>query len=122
MTQSAKAFAPAGISSFFEICDHTDDGIPIADPERVGSRGGGFGLQRGVLTEVSVSQAKTNSIRVFLNGQTAPEAETTKTVIEMLLGKTEGAYDVVVRHKIEVPIGAGFGTSAGGALTAGLAF
>lgn len=116
-----KAFSPAGISSFFEICDQTDDGVPITDLERVGARGGGFGLQKGVLTEVSVSEAKVNSIRVFVNGQLAPEAETTKTVLQMLLGKAERAYDVVAHHKVEVPIGAGFGTSAGGALTAGLA-
>ena len=31
------------------------------------------------------------------------------------------SYVVIVNHKIEVPIGTGFGTSAGGALTAGLA-
>ena len=35
-------------------------------------------------------------------------------------GLTE-KYEVTVDHKIEVPIGSGFGTSAGGALTAGLA-
>jgi pantoate kinase len=117
----AKAFSPAGISSFFEICDRTDDGKPIADLERVGSRGGGFGIQKGVLTEVTVSEAKTNSIRVFINGLLAPEAETTKTVLRMMLNKVGRAYTIVVDHKVEVPIGAGFGTSAGGALTAGLA-
>ena len=121
MKTTAKAFSPAGISSFFEICDTTNDGTPITDPEQIGSRGGGFGLEKGVLTEVSTKKAKANSIRVFLNGQLAPEAETTKTIIQKLLGQAEGTYDVVVRHQIEVPIGAGFGTSAGGALTAGLA-
>ena len=39
----------------------------------------------------------------------------------MLLAKTARKYDVTVEHQIEVPIGTGFGTSAGGALTAGLA-
>jgi pantoate kinase len=116
-----KAFSPAGISSFFEICDLTDDGMPIADLERVGSRGGGFGIQKGVLTEVTVSEAKTNETRVFINGKFAPEAETTKAVLQMLLNKAEKTYDIVVNHRVRVPIGAGFGTSAGGALTAGLA-
>jgi pantoate kinase len=120
--KGVKAFSPAGISSFFEICDRTDDGKPIADLERVGSRGGGFGIQKGVLTDVTVSEAKVNCIRVFINGKLAPEAETTKTVLQMLLKNVERAYDIVVNHKVEVPIGAGFGTSAGGALTAGLAF
>ncbi len=121
MKTTAKAFSPAGLSSFFEICDTTSDGTPIVDPEQVGARGGGFGLEKGVLTKVSTQKAKANSIHVFLNGKSAPEAETTKTVIKKLLTKAEGAYDVTVRHQIEVPIGAGFGTSAGGALTAGLA-
>ena len=52
MKKTAKAFAPAAISSFFEICDqkinenHNDIGL-----QHLGSRGGGFGLQKGVLTE-----------------------------------------------------------------------
>ena len=117
----ATAFAPAAISSFFEICDTTSDGKPIADLERVGARGGGFGLEKGVLTEVSVSEAEKTSIQVFINSKPAPEAETTRTVIQMLLEKTKATYNIKVKHQIEVPIGAGFGTSAGGALTAGLA-
>ena len=117
----AKAFSPAGISSFFEICDSKDDGTPISDLERVGSRGGGFGIQKGVLTEVTVSEAKTNCIRVFINGKLAPEAETTITVSQMVLNKAGKPCDVVVKHKVAVPVGAGFGSSAGGALTTGLA-
>jgi len=117
----AKAFSPAGISSFFEICDRTNDGKPITDLERVGSRGGGFGIKKGVLTEVTISEAKTNCIRVFINGKLAPEAETTRTVSQMLLNKADKPFDVVVNHKVYVPVGAGFGSSAAGALTAGLA-
>jgi pantoate kinase len=122
-SKTAKAFAPAAISSFFEICDTQADGSPIADLEKAGARGGGFGLQRGVMTEVWVSEAKQkrNRINVFINSAPAPEAETTKTVLRTLLAQVEGNYDVVAKHVIDVPIGAGFGTSAGGALTAGLA-
>ncbi len=118
--KTAKAFAPAGISSFFEICDKIK-GKPILDLERVGSRGGGFGIQKGVWTQVNVKEAKKIDIKVFINNSMAPEAETTRTVAEMLLSKMEKPYDVVVHHTVEVPIGAGFGTSAGGALTTGLA-
>ena len=53
-----KAFSPGGISSFFEICDRTEDGRLIEDLERVGARGGGFGIERGILTEVSVEEAR----------------------------------------------------------------
>jgi pantoate kinase len=120
--KTAQAFSPAGISSFFEICDETSNGKPITDLERVGARGGGFGLQKGVLTRVTVYPDKTNNVQVFINGQLAPEAQTTTTVLNMLLAAAEGKFKVVAEHEVEVPIGAGFGTSAGGALTAGLAF
>jgi pantoate kinase len=70
---------------------------------------------------VFTSKVETGGIRVFINGKPAPEAQTTLKVLKMLLAETEDNYDIVVEHKIDVPIGAGFGTSAGGALTAGLA-
>ncbi len=119
--KTAKAFAPAAISSFFEICDNTPEGKPITNMEQVGARGGGFGLQKGVLTQVTVEEAKSPGIAVIINGKHAPEAKTTKMVIETLLSKLQKSYVVIVNHKIGVPIGTGFGTSAGGALTAGLA-
>jgi pantoate kinase len=117
----SKAFSPAGISSFFEICDTSPDGSPILDLERVGARGGGFGIQKGVKTEVSVEKNRVGSVNVFINGKVAPEAETTKAVAEMLLKKVDTSYTVVIKHKVDVPIGAGFGSSAAGALTAALA-
>jgi len=117
----ARAFSPAGISSFFEICDRTSDGAPISDPEQVGARGGGFVVSKGVLTEVSLAGAKEKQIRVFINGKLWPEAETTKTVVKTLLEKVPEIYRVTVRHHVEVPIGAGFGSSAAGALGTALA-
>jgi pantoate kinase len=119
--KAVRAFSPAGISSFFEICDRTSDGTPIEDLEQVGARGGGFGINKGVLTEVSVSEAKRNCVTVFVNGQLAPEAETTRTVAQMLLNKSGEFFDVSIHHKVDVPIGAGFGSSAAGALTTSLA-
>ncbi len=119
--KSAKAFSPSGISSFFEICDTETDGSPISDLERIGARGGGFGIQKGVMTQVDVSKAENDSIHVFINGKDAPEAETTKTVVQMLLSKVSEKCKVAVKHKVEVPIGAGFGSSAAGALSTALA-
>ena len=119
--KSAKAFSPSGISSFFEICDTTANGNPIRDLEKVGARGGGFGFEKGVLTSVDVTETNKPAINVFINGELRQEAKTTKTVIRMLLEKTQETYRVVVRHRIGVPIGAGFGSSAAGALTTALA-
>ena len=117
----ASAFSPGGISSFFEICDRTEDGRPIEDLERVGARGGGFGIERGVLTEVLVEEAKTSGIRILINGELTPQAKTTRTVAQALLNRANRAFDVTVNHRVDVPIGAGFGSSAAGALTTSLA-
>jgi len=116
-----RAFSPAGISSFFEICDQTPDGRPLEDLERVGARGGGFGLKKGVLTEVTVAKAKKKKVTIFINGKLAEEAHTTRTVVDFLQEKVEQPCNIVVKHRVGVPIGAGFGASAGGALTTGLA-
>ncbi len=115
-----KAFSPAGISSFFEICDRTANGKPITNLKQVGARGGGFGIEKGVLTEVSVIKAEKNSVKVSINERFSPEAETTKTVVRMLLKKADEAYTVLVKHNVEIPIGAGFGSSAAGALSTAL--
>ncbi|MEM2815757.1 MAG: hypothetical protein QW056_04720 [Candidatus Bathyarchaeia archaeon] len=119
--KTAKAHSPAGISSFFEICDTLPDGSPIDDFERVGSRGGGFGFQKGVTTEISVSEADSNRIKIFINGRKTLKAETTRTVVQMLLDRVQDKYEVTVQHTVEVPIGAGFGSSAAGALTTAIA-
>jgi len=118
---SPKAFSPAGISSFFEICDRTADGKPFTNPMKVGARGGGFGIKKGVLTEVHVAKADHSSVKVAINGSLAPEAQTTKNTVNTLLRKVHEKYAVSVRHKVEVPIGSGFGSSAAGALTTALA-
>ncbi len=118
--KTAKAFAPAAISSFFEIHD-TENNKLIQELEKIGARGGGFGLQKGVLTNVTVKEAEATSIKIKINSKPSPEAKTTKVMVEKILGKTKNNYEVLVDHKIDVPIGMGFGTSAGGALTAGLA-
>jgi pantoate kinase len=117
---TAKAIAPGAISSFFEIHD-TQNGKPITDLEKMGAIGGGFGLEKGVHTKVTVQEAEKNSIDVFINSKSVARAKTTKTVAEALLAKATAKYAVTVEHRIEVPIGAGFGTSAGGALTTGIA-
>jgi pantoate kinase len=114
--KKAQAFAPAGISSFFEICDRTPSGKIITNLERIGARGGGFAFEKGVLTEVNVCKAETTSIQIIINNEPSPEAETTRTVAEALLEKCDRAHKVVIKHKVEVPIGAGFGSSAAGAL------
>lgn len=119
--RTASAFSPGGISSFFEICDRTDEGKPLTDPNRIGARGGGFVIKKGVYTKVKASEAALTKIEVSINGKLTPEAETSRTVAETLLGYAGKQQQVNIDHMIEVPIGAGFGSSAGGALGTALA-
>ena len=121
MLKRARAFSPAGISSFFEICDRTPDGKLISDLEKIGARGGGFSPDKGVTTEVIVAEAEEKRVKVFINGELSPEAETTKSVVEKLTAKVCEKYAVTVMHNVDVPIGAGFGSSAAGALGTALA-
>ena len=85
----ARAFSPGGITSFFEICDQAADGNPISNEEQIGARGGGFVLNRGVETEVTMSESETPHLDVYINKQPAPEAETTRMVTTMLLENHE---------------------------------
>jgi pantoate kinase len=118
---TAYAFSPAGISSFFQICDRTPNGRLITDLNHVGARGGGFGIQRGIHTQVQVADSEVPKVQVFINGNPAPQAKTTQTAVQMLMAKLKHTCSVTVKHRVEVPIGAGFGTSAAGALTASMA-
>jgi len=117
----AKAFSPAGISSFFEICDRDERGRLIEDPLRIGAHGGGFVISKGVTAKVEVKKAEVNRITIFINGKPAPEAKTSRTVVKKILSIAGGAYEVEVEHDIQVPIGAGYGASGAGALAVGLA-
>lgn len=118
---TARAFSPAGISSFFEICDRDKRGHLIENPLRIGAHGGGFVISKGVHAKVEVKEAEANRISVYINGKFAPEAKTSETVVKKILSRVEGAYEVRVEHDVEVPIGAGYGASGAGALAVGLA-
>lgn len=116
-----KAFSPSGISSFFQVCTHDEGGAPIMDNAQIGARGGGFALSKGVTTKVFAERSDDASVEIFINGSKTSEAKTTETMLGLITEKLEQKYDVRVEHFIEVPIGAGFGTSAAGALSSGLA-
>ena len=119
--KTAKAFAPGAISSFFEIFNTHPNGTPITDLQYMGARGGGFGLQRGTHTQVTLNGATENSIEISINNQPTPDAKVTQAITQILLNQVTKKYAVTVEHQIDVPIGMGFGTSAGGALTTALA-
>jgi len=120
--RETSAFSPAGISSFFEILDRRPDGRPFKDLSCAGARGGGFVISRGVLTRVRLKRAKKSRVSVRINGRAANHARTTISAVMRLLQISGERYGVAVEHHVEVPIGAGYGASAAGSLSAALAF
>ena len=117
----SEAFCPAGISSFFQVCNVDLSGNPLTDPARIGSRGGGLAIARGATSRAIVRKSGATRIRVKINSKLAPEARTTRSAIEQLL-KTQGiTLDVGIEVKVGSPIAAGFGTSAAGTLASCLA-
>jgi len=119
--EKAEAFSPAGISSFFEICDEKADGSPIKDPKCVGSRGGGFVIEKGVYTKAFARQSPKNQIEITINGKDAQKAETTKAVVQEFLKRSKQNYEIKIEHRIEVPMASGYGSSGAGALSTALA-
>ena len=111
----AAAFVPGHISGFFQICDE------VGEPKRNGSRNCGPCIDAGVLTEVEVRPSDRSDVKVFVNGQRAPEAQTTLKVVGQILSIVPKQAEVVVRHSTQVPIGAGYGVSGAGAFGAALA-
>lgn len=112
----AAAFVPGHISGFFEICDEA------SEPQRKGSRNCGPCISAGVHTEVEVKLSGRVKAEVFINGKKAPEAQTTMFAVNRILHMAPGAAaKVVVKHSVDVPIGAGYGSSGAGALGAALA-
>ena len=121
MIRRARAFCPAGISSFFEICDRKVNGEIIEKPEYIGARGGGFSPNKGVITEAIISKSNKKQIQITIDQKKSLEAETTKSVIDLILNKVLDNYNIKINHYVEVPIGAGFGSSAAGALGTAIA-
>ncbi len=85
--ESANAFCPGGISSFFQAV--TTSPIPRSFDEvcRIGARGGGFIIDKGVTTKISVSPASESQVEVRINNQNAPGAKVTHEVCSLLLEK-----------------------------------
>ena len=113
----AWAYSPCGISSFFEVPSNLSK-----DPRAIGSRGGGFCISKGVTAEVSIEpiSGETSVVETFINGHQVDFYVARKAVLKVL-DMVDGAYKVVVRQRIEAPIGCGFGTSAASALATALA-
>ena len=111
-------FAPSHITGFFEIIDNQN-------PLKRGSCGAGVAMDKGVITNLKIfdknssDSLKTN---VTINGEEDLRNTTiTFKTIEIMerefnISKLVEEKSISIDHVLEVPIGAGFGTSAACAL------
>ncbi|MGC9516306.1 MAG: pantoate kinase [Methanomicrobiales archaeon] len=103
-------FVPAHITGFFEIIDNFN-------PLKKGSRGAGVVLDKGVTTHLKIKTGN-DKLKIKINNRLDHDntSVTRKTVD--LLKRIFSLNDLVIEinHDINVPIGAGFGTSASGAM------
>ncbi len=109
-----EAFSPGHLTGIFQICDEAED------PLRRGARGAGVSIERGVYTTVAAETADKSSYVVRINGREV-EAPVSEWVIRHLLPLAPEPHRVVVEHRVEIPIGAGFSSSGAGALSLALA-
>jgi pantoate kinase len=119
--RTAVAFSPAVISNFFAI---HNGGLRLDPPDlsRVGATGGGFTLSKGVYTSAWVLSSSSRGIAVAVNGDADYPARTTRKAVELLLeGADQPPLLVELVQTVEVPIGAGYGSSSASALSAVMA-
>jgi len=112
--REATAYAPGHLTGFFQICDQPDD------PLLKGSRGSGVSITKGIHTRVRVDPADLGSHKIYMDGKETDSAVVSENVLEKMLAIADTPYRIVVEHSFEIPRGAGFGSSGGGALTLAL--
>ncbi|MDW8044192.1 MAG: GHMP kinase [Nitrososphaerota archaeon] len=110
-----EAFSPAHITGFFEIHDEHKD------PLYMGSKGAGFSITQGVTTRVSIENYHKPSYEIRINGYPVKSACVSEQVLRSFLKFVKENYRIIVDHRIDVPIGGGFGSSGAGGLSLALA-
>jgi pantoate kinase len=112
--RKALAYAPGHLTGLFQICDQS------SDPLLRGSRGSGVSIAQGVYTRVTAEPADTMSYTIYFNDEPTDGAIVSENVLGKMLSMADQPYRLEVRHTIETPIGAGFGSSGGGAISLAL--
>ena len=102
---SVSIFVPAHITGFFSIKDNED-------PLKKGSTGVGVLLDKGVRTSIKLTSNDETSIKI--NGKVD---NYNQNIILKVLELMNIDHGVKISQEIQVPVGAGFGTSAASALS-----
>ncbi|MFQ5975077.1 MAG: pantoate kinase [Candidatus Hydrothermarchaeales archaeon] len=109
----ASAFSPSHITGFFQI-------FRCPDELKTGSRGCGVVINQGTRTDVRVEDSDANEIKIFVNAKPC-DCPVTGMAADEMLKLADGTYKVEISQSVDVPIKYGFGASASGALSTGLA-
>jgi pantoate kinase len=111
--KEATAFAPCHITGVFQIFDQAADALHI------GSKGAGVSLSLGVKTTVKIKESSSCRLEVSINHHVAKSARVSKYVADAFLSRSNETQklELLVEHQVNVPIGAGFGTSGSSALS-----
>lgn len=110
----AKSFCPAHITGFFTIKDASEN------PLQTGSLGAGFCIGKGTFTAVRRRRFRSESI-VLINGRRVFAPVSLKTAELFFAAAGIPPEPLKIAHRVNVPQGAGFGTSGAGALSLALA-
>jgi pantoate kinase len=104
-----RGYCPGHVTGFFAI----EDGA--AAPEKKGSRGAGFCIELGAVSDVTVEQG--NEIQIYF-GEIEDSAPVTRRALEILVPAKRA---ITARIVHQAPMGQGFGMSAAGTFATCLA-
>ena len=113
--REAHVFAPGHLTGLFQICTSPEN------PLEKGARGAGVSLTEGVHTRVRVEEAEETAYSISINGQKKLDALVSENVVGRYLPRVRDPINIIIKHTIETPMTAGFGSSGGGALSLSLA-
>ncbi len=108
------AYFPSALSSIFSPKLRSATMNSSVNLDRIGARGGGFSLVKGSETLVRIYPDESDRIEVTVNDNIRNFPPSIEAAEEMRRRyKINGRIEI--RHRINVPIGSGFGTSASSA-------
>ena len=107
-------WSPSHITGFFYPCG-------CGEPLLCSSLGAGVNLSKGVKTKVESYDSDFDKYEIFINGKKKSASVSEFVVKKFLDLKVKHTYKLCIYHYIDLPVGAGFGTSGAGALSLSLA-
>ncbi len=109
-------WAAGHITAFFKIADNDTELL------HKGSCGAGFNIKRGVVTEVSFSSSSNHQVFFDNQKQVSENVSITNYIIQEIEKRISNPIPPLdIKYTFQVPIGAGYGTSASVAITTAFA-